>query len=254
MPTRWRAPAGSRCRTGLEERARPCSPGLPLFHVNALLVTGLAPMFRGNRVVWPGPLGYRDPRLLSSFWRCSSATGSPRCPRCRRSTGRLLRVPIDADISALRLPIVGASALPSSVREGFARHTGRQPVRGVRAQRGHLRQHHRHPARTGTVPARSVGPCPGQQVKAVRLREDGSWQDCLSGEVGVLTIGGPAVFAGYLHRSRARRPAGQCTRARSAMAGSTPATSAAWTARVRVPHRPGQGPHHPRRPQHRPAR
>ena len=29
--------------------------GLPLFHVNALLVTGIAPMFSGARVVWPGP-------------------------------------------------------------------------------------------------------------------------------------------------------------------------------------------------------
>ena len=31
--------------------------GLPLFHVNALIVTGIAPMFSGARVVWPGPAG-----------------------------------------------------------------------------------------------------------------------------------------------------------------------------------------------------
>ena len=31
--------------------------GLPLFHVNALIVTGIAPMFGGARVVWPGPAG-----------------------------------------------------------------------------------------------------------------------------------------------------------------------------------------------------
>ena len=31
--------------------------GLPLFHVNALIVTGIAPMFSGTRVVWPGPAG-----------------------------------------------------------------------------------------------------------------------------------------------------------------------------------------------------
>ncbi|MEC3980743.1 AMP-binding protein, partial [Amycolatopsis sp. H20-H5] len=36
---------------------------LPLFHVNALLVTGLGPLFKGQRVVWAGPLGYRDPDL-----------------------------------------------------------------------------------------------------------------------------------------------------------------------------------------------
>ena len=32
---------------------------LPLFHVNALVVTLLAPLFKGQQVVWAGPLGYR---------------------------------------------------------------------------------------------------------------------------------------------------------------------------------------------------
>jgi fatty-acyl-CoA synthase len=39
---------------------------------------------------------------------------------------------------------------------------------------------------------------PGQQVKAVRIGEDGSWADCAPGQTGVLVIGGPAVFAGYV--------------------------------------------------------
>ena len=39
---------------------------------------------------------------------------------------------------------------------------------------------------------------PGQQVKAVRIGDDGSWADCAPGETGVLAIGGPAVFAGYV--------------------------------------------------------
>ena len=37
---------------------------LPLFHVNALIVTLLAPLFKGQQVVWAGPLGYRDPALF----------------------------------------------------------------------------------------------------------------------------------------------------------------------------------------------
>ena len=51
---------------------------LPLFHVNALVVTLLAPLFRGQRVVWAGPLGYRDPALFATSGRSSSSTGSPR--------------------------------------------------------------------------------------------------------------------------------------------------------------------------------
>ena len=39
---------------------------------------------------------------------------------------------------------------------------------------------------------------PGQQIKAVRIGGDGSWTDCAPGQTGVLAIGGPAVFAGYV--------------------------------------------------------
>ena len=42
---------------------------LPLFHVNALLVTVLAPLFRGLHVIWAGPEGYRDQALHSNFWK-----------------------------------------------------------------------------------------------------------------------------------------------------------------------------------------
>jgi acyl-CoA synthetase (AMP-forming)/AMP-acid ligase II len=43
--------------------------GLPLFHVNALIVTLLTPLFKGQRVVWAGPMGYREPALYAEFWR-----------------------------------------------------------------------------------------------------------------------------------------------------------------------------------------
>ena len=42
---------------------------LPLFHVNALVVTLLAPLFKGQQVVWAGPLGYREPALFGEFWK-----------------------------------------------------------------------------------------------------------------------------------------------------------------------------------------
>src|ERR1700682_3690073 len=43
--------------------------GLPLFHVNALVVTLLAPLLRGQQAVWAGPLGYRDTALYANFWK-----------------------------------------------------------------------------------------------------------------------------------------------------------------------------------------
>ena len=104
--------------------------GLPLFHVNALIVTGIAPMFSGTRVVWPGPAGYRDKALYARFWQIIEHYQIAAMSAVPTVYGTLAQVPVDADISTLRLPIVGAAPLPASVREDFAAHTGRHLLEG----------------------------------------------------------------------------------------------------------------------------
>jgi len=79
---------------------------LPLFHVNALVVTLLAPLYKGQRVVWAGPLGYRDTGLSASFWkvveryRVSSMSGVPTIYAV------LADRPVDADISSLKFALM----------------------------------------------------------------------------------------------------------------------------------------------------
>jgi len=170
--------------------------GLPLFHVNALIVTGIAPMFSGTRVVWPGPSGYRDPALYARFWTIIEHYQITAMSAVPTVYATLAQVPVDADISTLRLPIAGAAPLPTSVREDFARHTGRRLLEGYGLTEATC-------ASTWTRPGEerpgSVGRAlPGQQVKAVWIGDDGSWTDCPPGQAGVLAIGGPAVFAGYV--------------------------------------------------------
>jgi fatty-acyl-CoA synthase len=178
--------------------------GLPLFHVNALIVTGIAPMFSGARVVWPGPAGYRDKALYTRFWQIIEHYQIAAMSAVPTVYAALAQVPVDADISTLRLPIVGASPLPASVREDFADRTGRHLLEGYGLTEATC-------ATTWTRPGEerpgSVGRAlPGQQVKAVRIGDDGSWTDCAPGQVGVLAIGGPAVFAGYLTDPRPGGP------------------------------------------------
>jgi fatty-acyl-CoA synthase len=170
--------------------------GLPLFHVNALIVTGIAPMFSGARVVWPGPAGYRDPALYQHFWKIVEHYRVAAMSAVPTVYGTLARLPVDAGISSLRLPIVGASPLPSAVREGFARRTGVRLLEGYGLTEATCASTWTRPGeeRTGSV-GRAL---PGQRVKAVRIGDDGSWADCAPGETGVLAIGGPAVFAGYV--------------------------------------------------------
>ena len=170
--------------------------GLPLFHVNALIVTGIAPMFSGARVVWPGPAGYRDKALYARFWKIVEHYRIAAMSAVPTVYGTLAQVPVDADIHSLRVPIVGAAPLPGSVREAFAGHTGRHLLEGYGLTEATC-------ASTWTRPGEerpgSVGRAlPGQQIKAVQIGGDGSWTDCAPGETGVLVIGGPAVFAGYV--------------------------------------------------------
>ena len=170
--------------------------GLPLFHVNALIVTGIAPMFSGARVVWPGPAGYRDKALYTRFWTIVEQYRIAAMSAVPTVYATLAQVPVDADISTLRLPIAGAAPLPASVREDFAAHTGRRLLEGYGLTEATC-------ATTWTRPGEerpgSVGRVlPGQQIKAVTTGTDGSWTDCGPGQTGVLVIGGPAVFAGYV--------------------------------------------------------
>jgi fatty-acyl-CoA synthase len=169
--------------------------GLPLFHVNALIVTGIAPMFSGARVVWPGPAGYRDKGLYARFWKIVEHYGIAAMSAVPTVYATLAQVPVDADISTLRLPIVGAAPLPASVREDFAAHTGRHLLEGYGLTEATCVSTWTRPGeeRPGSV-GRAL---PGQQIKAVRIG-DGSWADCAPGQTGVLVIGGPAVFAGYV--------------------------------------------------------
>jgi len=179
--------------------------GLPLFHVNALIVTLLGPLLRGQRVVWAGPLGYRKPELFGVFWklvehyRIAAMSGVPTVYSV------LARVPVDADISSMRFAAVGASPLPPAVRESFEEHTGIPLCEGYGLTEATCASALGLPGHTrpGTVGRR----LPYQQVKTVRIDPDtGEWHDLPLGVTGVLAVSGPVVFAGYVAEHTAHGP------------------------------------------------
>jgi fatty-acyl-CoA synthase len=189
------------CGRGIAERSGIAAGeamlgGLPLFHVNALLVTGIAPMFIGAPVVWPSPAGYRDPALYAHFWKIVEHYRIVAMSAVPTVYDTLAGVPVDADISTLRLPFVGAAPLPAAVCEAFARHTCRRLLEGYGLTEA--------TCATTVTPAGEKRPgsvgrvLPQQQIKAVRIGDDGRWEDCAPGETGLLVISGRAVFAGYV--------------------------------------------------------
>ena len=103
---------------------------LPLFHVNALVVTLLAPLFKGQRVVWAGPLGYRDPALFASFWKVVERYRITAMSAVPTVYAVLADRPVDADISSLRFALVGASPCRRRSGTGFESATGIPLVEG----------------------------------------------------------------------------------------------------------------------------
>jgi acyl-CoA synthetase (AMP-forming)/AMP-acid ligase II len=104
--------------------------------------------------------------------------------------------PVDADISSLRFALVGASPLPKAVRDKFESATGVPLLEGyglTEATCASARSFVDHPV-PGSVGQR----LPYQQVKAIHVTADGDWVDCQPGQVGLLAIGGPTVFPGYV--------------------------------------------------------
>jgi fatty-acyl-CoA synthase len=169
---------------------------LPLFHVNALVVTLLAPMFRGQSVVWAGPLGYRDLALYGEFWRIVEHHRVAAMSAVPTVYSVLAQCPVDADISSLTFCIVGASALPTAVRESFETHTGVSLLQGYGLTEATCASARSLP---GVPRHDSVGQrFPYQQIKAVRVDSEGNRTDLPAGEVGSLAISGPTVFVGYV--------------------------------------------------------
>ncbi|MET9629566.1 AMP-binding protein [Lentzea sp. NPDC006480] len=165
---------------------------LPLFHVNALIVTLLTPLFKGQHVVWAGPLGYRDPALYGEFWQLVERYRITTMSAVPTVYAVLAQCPVNADISSFRFAMVGAAPLPPAVRKAFESHTGVPLVEGYGLTEATCASARSFPdaPRPGSVGQR----LPYQQVN---VRD------------GVLAISGPTVFAGYVKSPGELEPPGE---------------------------------------------
>ena len=173
--------------------------GLPLFHVNGVLVTGLVPFSKGAHVVLGTPQGYRGDGVVARFWeivehyKINFFSGVPTL------FASLMQAPIGAhDIRSLEYGICGAAPMPVEVFRKFQDGTGLQILEGyglteatcvssINPSQGERR--------IGSIGLR----LPGQAMKAVLLDDKGNYsRDCATDEVGLLVISGPNVFRGYM--------------------------------------------------------
>jgi fatty-acyl-CoA synthase len=174
--------------------------GLPLFHVNGVVVTGSVPWLLGHTVVLGSPQGYRGPGILDNFWqlvahyRISLFSGVPTI------FSRLLELPVAGhDLSSLRYAICGAAPLPVELIRAFEQRTKLRLVEGYGFTEGSC--------------ISTVGPLAGQplsgsiglrlpyQEVAVVLLDEQTGQylrHAAPEESGVIVVRGSSIFSGYL--------------------------------------------------------
>jgi fatty-acyl-CoA synthase len=173
--------------------------GLPLFHVNGQLVTGLQPWMRGDRVVIATPEGYRGKNVIARFWQIASRYRVTMFSGVPTLFAALMQTPVgDSDISNLRFAICGAAPMPAALIRAFEARTGVKILEGYGLTEGACVSSV-NPA-VGERRAGSIGlPIPYQRMEAVVLDGDGRCQRMADvDEVGVIAISGPNVFKGYL--------------------------------------------------------
>ncbi|MEA1604277.1 acyl-CoA synthetase [Pseudomonas spirodelae] len=177
--------------------------GLPLFHVNGVIVTGLTAFIGGAEVLLATPQGYRNPALISNFWKIierhevSFFSGVPTI------YAGLLQVPSEGhDLSSLKYALCGAAPMPVELIRQFESKTGLTLIEGYGLTEGTCGSCANPPI--GERRPGSIGlPMPYCDVTIKVLDEQGVYlRDAAPNEIGNLCIRGATVFNGYLQSSK----------------------------------------------------
>lgn len=177
--------------------------GLPLFHVNAVFVTGLATWSQGAEAVLASPQGYRNPTVIKDFWRIVERYKVSYFSCVPTILSALIEIPMeDADVSSLDFCLCGAAPLATELIRNFESKTGLSILEGYGQTEGTCAStaNPRHGERkVGAVGLR----LPYMELRIVEVDEDGRWvRDCDTNEAGCIAIKGPNVFNGYKQASQ----------------------------------------------------
>jgi acyl-CoA synthetase (AMP-forming)/AMP-acid ligase II len=171
-----------------------CLLVLPLFHVNAILVSCLAPMLVGAQVTILERFAPESFLAAVARYRATYFSAVPTI------YARLAELPVEAlsDMSSVRFAVCGAAPISkellqrSESRFGFPIVEGYGLTEGTCASTVNPIDGVRKPGTVGVA-------LPGQQVRT--MRADGSFAP--AGEAGEVVIKGANVMRGYLNRPEA---------------------------------------------------
>jgi len=173
--------------------------GLPLFHVNAAIGTGLMPLSLGVPIVLAGPAGFRSPKVIENFFRIIEHHKISFFSAVPTAYSSLLKVDsTDSDLSTLRFAISGAAPMPVETFKQFEQKTGVRLLEGyglTEATCASSLTPFGDTPRIGSIGIR----LPFSEMKVVHLDSAGQFdREAAINEVGTIIIRGPNVFTGYL--------------------------------------------------------
>ncbi len=174
--------------------------GYPIFHVAGSFCYGLSVLSAGATLLIPTRLGMRNKQFISGTWkqveqyRITVIGGVPTV------VSALNMVPIDADISTLRLVISGGSPLPTELADALDRHIGKPLLRNLFGMTECAGVVTLEPFSGVRSPGSAGFRLPFTEVRA--FRQVGGKADldapCGPNETGVLALRGPHVAPGYI--------------------------------------------------------
>lgn len=173
--------------------------GLPLYHVNGVIITGLAPFSKGATVLLPSAAGYRDTEFMMRFFKIVEKYRVTFFSAVPTVYSALLQIPLgDADVSSLKYAICGAAPMPVETFTAFEKKTGIKILEGYGLTEGTCASSVN--PKDGERRVGSIGiRFPYQPMKTVILDENGHYvRDCRPDEQGIIVIKGPNVFPGYV--------------------------------------------------------
>lgn len=173
--------------------------GLPLFHVNGQMVTGLMPWTQGDHVILGTPQGYRGEGVIPRFWEMVEHFGINFFSGVPTVYAALLQNEWQGrDLSSLRYAMCGAAPMPAELLREFERRTGLKILEGYGLTEGACVSSINPPhgeRRIGSIGIRIAY----QNMRAVVLNDAGEYlRDANVDEIGLITISGPNLFDGYL--------------------------------------------------------
>ena len=164
---------------------------LPLFHVNAIVVSTLSPLIAGGRATIAGRF---NPATFFERLETTRATYFSAVPTIYTMLAGL-PAEVQPDTSAVRFAVCGAAPASVELLERFERRYGIGLIEGYGLSEGSCAST-ANPLNGIRKPGTVGIPLPGQEIRIV----DAAGNTVADGELGEVTIKGPNVMRGYLNR------------------------------------------------------